>query len=1488
MRTRKLVVTFLSIVILVALAVCLIACDQGSESASVENTPVSISVTSTHRGDYVIGQDVDFSEITVTITYSSGSKTEQTLSDEFLSEENREKFFVEGVHSIFVTYGDLQDVLQINVTNPDEIVIYKAQFYSNGGTKVPVLYTDVIGAFPVPEREGYTFMGWYASYDLSGDRAVSPYRLTHNVDFYARWKDDRLCNVSFYDEGKIFQFTDDKGVVQKLDFDVEYGTSISLDDKEKYPDPSEKEGKVFKMWQVTAGNVDKIVEDVVVVAVYESVRCTVQIEYWDGTKLAKTAETITYGNRFSLTDSNGNPRFTMPTQEGHTSRWVIYPKNSETFIEFPDGQDYVVVKGDFSVKAQHDINTYSITIYNGLPETQQSDADLKAGTIVSTRVYDDAATYSDFRVNYDTNFIISNFTQNPVLYTPQAISGYNVCWCYVITTLTGEEWRNARNEVWDEETQTFVVKPGEERTSNFFLYDRDGNYLARVQNGDLYNIRGDVVVRAKYYKMDFSVRLLRRSGTEWVTIGTFTEKYRTDFKLYDPAKYAGTGWTTAQEVESYYLLHNVARWSFDNDVAAQWRSIYYNGGNDDDWDIEWYASSGQSADDLVDFSEQGGEYGYYEIRNNLDLYCKDIDLRRYTVVLYYDYNFAGTGDYCDGAYNKQTIFEEITEKEPITRPTGSDASVIRRYPAYGNKSVTYEFDGWYDYPYEPDGNGVKGDRANFDTRTRNVVFYAHYKCETTYAVRINDRTQREKYADTPLEDGNFDVGFDTITYLVPAGTLFTSDMIYKGTTIAGVTIQGSVYYERASFMESVLGLNQTGADQGSYSDPKGPVTQTYNEVVLRYDPGGDYDTALANARAELAARRKVVSDYEIMLTTIYSYDYKVNGDTLDKALFSSLYTTPYGGYHDIRRAVGDVENDIEILEGYAAKLQQARDYYDENQAQMQVYQIGTSADTIESGLYKRYLDSPRDLNAAYGKNYEKSLTDPTEKIKFKFAGWYMDASYAEPYPDGRDIYFEFFASADSFTGARTQLDLYAKWADEEKGSEGLVFRAVYNDVGEIVGVVVVDYMDKDEYEHASAEIRECGYNNFESGREYSVNFNDSELMPTELGQNIDLQIPAGHGGPTTNPYPVLGIMANAFVRHGIDIKTVALPDDIQFFEEGAFVGCYLDRISGKDNAYVNIVEERAVYQIASISDLYLREGGAWTEILFSGNTLIAYASKFDTTALVDGTAIAVLDGTERIGAYAFFAANILQYVDFGDDLIEIGDRAFENSKLSGSDKNTASNRIILPDTLTTIGAYAFRNCGDIREIGLTGSSSLTRIGRDSLTTTGWYVDPTKKGVVVLNGIVVGVRDCSESDFAREGEVLLEEDGNYYYENAYGKIYYDKIDANRGIVKIYLKSVVSGIADYAFECSVGSGTINKRVTQAVESVVVEGDLEKGVGACAFKGCANMKDLYVHGISAAAVLGEGAFTGCSKPTVHVSAPGYHASWTPVGEAWSIVVD
>ena len=606
--------------------------------------------------------------------------------------------------------------------------------------------------------------------------------------------------------------------------------------------------------------------------------------------------------------------------------------------------------------------------------------------------------------------------------------------------------------------------------------------------------------------------------------------------------------------------------------------------------------------------------------------------------------------------------------------------------------------------------------------------------------------------------------------------------------------------------------------------------------------------ALGVLNGLIADDEERISDYLSMLAGIYSYGYGVNGTPLTKELFTATYLH-LADYHALRSELQDYINEKAVLEGYAADLLRAQEYYDKNQSY-----------ASEGGLYKKYADSYVDVNAAYGKD----VTDPNVKVKYRFAGWYLDAEYAEPFDcaPNREMDFSWFASGDYFTSGRTQLNLYAKWADEEKGSEGLVFRAVYNQSGDQIGVAVVDYMNKAEYE-ASA-IYGCEYNQFDI-YEYSVNYNDSGVMPAELGANIELQIPASHGA-----WPVLGILRDAFLRHADDIVNIALPDSVAFFEEGAFHGCALRMISGSGNAsYIAIDEQRVVYQIAVYqnagSDVYVSHGTE--QINVPANTLIAYASNVESTGSMDATQLTLRNGIVKIGDYAFYGASGLNYVEFDAALQAIGISAFEKSGLHGSVEGNG-NKVVIGDNVESIGAYAFRDCNEINDFELTANSSLKQVGRDAFSTTRWY--GRQKGLIAINNLLIGVRNAPQVDFDTDaGDLLITQINGvdkYSYTNAYGTIYYD-VDGSR-ITDIVLNASITGITDYAFEVYTASAQDLKKVTEALATVTIAGTLEDGIAEGAFKQCVNLVKITAPNLSSTSTLSDKAFEGCSVPTIYVT--------------------
>lgn len=1377
---KKPLLIFVIIVAIAVFAVCLSACVDGEDEGV---TLKELKLVSYRDGVYVIGEEVDLNEIKFKAIYSDGREIEVTLDNSMLDADDGDKFFKEGTHAVTINYGGKQLNLQITVVAKSSVATYTARFFSNGGSEVDPMNTDEIKAFVPPTRDNYTFDGWYTSPDFSGDRAVSPFKLTKNTDFYAKWIDNRRCTVTFVDE--------DGAVVNE--FKIVYGEGIDITDLEKYPSPGEKEGRIFTGWALLSGSsVEEITSDTVIRASYESVKCSVQITYWDAEGEKETTVPITYdyGEYFDVS------RYAMPTKVGYTSRWVIYRGNSDEFEEFPTDTTQIRVTEPLRILANHEINTYSVTIYNG--NTQQTKDNLKNGNVELTRVYADAASFRDYFVNYDTSFLLSSFIEEPNLTRPAEVSsGYDGQWCFAITTPTGEILRNADNMIWSEQENKFVLEEGAERTRNFILRDKDGNYIARVSDGNLYEIRGNVTIKAKYYKKQYTVTLRRRIGAGWAVIGSFTEDYLADFRLYDPSKYPDKDFASAAEVESYYFLNNVPDWTKNEGIAEKWQSVYFNGGNPDDWRVEWYSDSVMTDETKIDFAEKDGYIPSYEVENNLVLYCKDIDLRRYTVTLRYNYDFASE------EYLNSYEYPEIKENDPITVPSDMNSSIIKTYE--GNNNVTYVFEGWYDFPYEPDGSGQKGNYyASLETRNRNIVYYAHYKCETTYTLTIHDKTQREAYKDTPYDNKGYDVPENTVTYIVPAGTVVTADMLYKGILNANGTItSGQSVYEKAALIEYVIGKG------GSKTDPKGELTVLYNALISAYGGDAGYSAAVNYIKAEIEERETKIENYEALLGKIYSYD-----KNLTEEIFLRDYL-PLAEYNDIRREKQNCEYALEILESYNSKLELAKSYYDEN-----------GDNSIDGdGKYKRYTDSERDLNRAYGHDIF------TDDYKYRFSGWYVDGNYSALYGDNRDMNFRWLACGGD-------LELYAKWADEEKGSEGLIFKKVVDASGNVIGVVVVDFMNKEDYENWA--FTGCGYNDFDNF-DYSVNYNDQDDMPISLGTNINIQIPAYHGGTNAAGYPVKGIAKGAFLRHGIDVSTVSLPKDIKFIEEGAFENCSLYTVSGESGEYLQIVDERAVYQLRAYDD---------GEYSVGANVLIIYA------ASSEGSKFVIQNGTVRVAESAFYGASNLKYAEFGNALVSIGDKAFENSGLTGSSED--SSVVKLPATLKEIGERAFKNCARISDFDLSANNVLCKVGREAVTSTGWYT--SKRGVIVLNGLLVGVRGADETMFDKVGDDYKEtvlSDGTvaYSYTNANGVLYYDK-NKNK-LTEISVTANIDGITEYALENLEGE----------VGVIRFAYNLSKyGIAQCAFKNCVNLEHLYLPDLSAN--VERNAFEGCAAVNVHYS--------------------
>ncbi len=104
-----------------------------------------------------------------------------------------------------------------------------------GTAEKTVQYTDYYGELPVPEKEGYTFTGWYKDSSCTGDSVYSSmvYETPDNTTLYAGWEANTYYVTYNYEQngGETFD-----GMSTSIEIPVKFGSAVSLSPTSSKPD----------------------------------------------------------------------------------------------------------------------------------------------------------------------------------------------------------------------------------------------------------------------------------------------------------------------------------------------------------------------------------------------------------------------------------------------------------------------------------------------------------------------------------------------------------------------------------------------------------------------------------------------------------------------------------------------------------------------------------------------------------------------------------------------------------------------------------------------------------------------------------------------------------------------------------------------------------------------------------------------------------------------------------------------------------------------------------------------------------------------------------------------------------------------------------------------------------------------------------------------------------------------------------------------------
>lgn len=195
---------------------------------------------------------------------------------------------------------------------------FTVTFDSCGGNTVPEVKGKTVQTEPLPEKDGFDFVGWYENSDYSGNRVVFPYTISKDVKFYAKWQEKATYVQSTLDD---FDYTEADGKITLTKY---------KGNKEHIILPENA--------SALGGQVFQIAEDESTIAAIKSLKIPGNIESIDGLSLFWSV------NLYTIEVDENNVKYA-------SKGGVLFNKTLDTLIAYPMGRSvettnaYVIPEG---------------------------------------------------------------------------------------------------------------------------------------------------------------------------------------------------------------------------------------------------------------------------------------------------------------------------------------------------------------------------------------------------------------------------------------------------------------------------------------------------------------------------------------------------------------------------------------------------------------------------------------------------------------------------------------------------------------------------------------------------------------------------------------------------------------------------------------------------------------------------------------------------------------------------------------------------------------------------------------------------------------------------------------------------------------------------------------------------------------------------------------------------------------------------------------
>ena len=285
---------------------------------------------------------------------------------------------------------------------------------------------------------------------------------------------------------------------------------------------------------------------------------------------------------------------------------------------------------------------------------------------------------------------------------------------------------------------------------------------------------------------------------------------------------------------------------------------------------------------------------------------------------------------------------------------------------------------------------------------------------------------------------------------------------------------------------------------------------------------------------------------------------------------------------------------------------------------------------------------------------------------------------------------------------------------------------------------------------------------------------------------------------SVNCYNLTSVGANAF-ENCTNLKSVILWDSVENVVENAFKGCSSDLIiycmfdaqpeTWSENwnpdgctvvwCCVETWDVSATEEDNVIAKLYndVEHDGKYLLVIDGNGNMANY--KYNTMPWynynLNITSITIPDSITSIGNYAFYKCTKFTSINIPDSVTSIGNSAFNGC--------TSLTSITIPDGVTSIGSSAFWNCTSLASITI--PDSVTSICDSAFINTAYYNNPSswENDVLYIDNHLIKANSTLSGEYVIKDETLT--------------IAYNVFSGCTSLTSIVVPNSVTSIGNYAF-------------------------------------------------------------------------------------------